>query len=128
MTLFAEPAAGKRFVRWSGACSGELSECPLTLGGPADVSALFAPETYPLTLGVTGRGSIFSAAFGSQCRNHCRVAVTSYRALTLRATALQGWRFKRWGGACHGTHVTCRLPMSAAAGATAVFVKKPKPR
>lgn len=122
-TLSATPAAGTRFVRWGGACAGS-SECTPTLAPSTNVTALFAPLTYQLTVGVLGRGRVFTSAAPGVCQRHCRLRVTSYQALSLRAVAVAGWRFGRWTGACRGTKPTCRLPMSANSAATALFAKK----
>jgi hypothetical protein len=113
-----------RFVRWGGACIGDAFECTLTLTGSINVTALFAPETYPLLLGVTGRGRVFASALGSSCHARCKVSVTSYESVALRAVARPGWRFKRWTGSCRGTRPTCTLPMTSASAATAVFAKR----
>ena len=84
------------------------------------------PQTYVLTVGVTGRGNVFNSASDTVCRARCRLPVTSYQAVALHAVATPGWRFKRWSGSCHGTRPTCTLPMTSNTGASAVFVKKPK--
>jgi hypothetical protein len=112
-----------RFVRWGGGCAGE-GGCLLTLAGAASVTALFAPETYRLTLGVQGKGAIVSSATTVPCRRRCGLAVTSYQAVSLRAVAQAGWRFKRWAGSCRGTRPSCSLQMEAASAATALFVRK----
>lgn len=126
VTLSATPASGTRFVRWGGACAGDVSQCTLTLAGSTSATALFAPLTYLLTVGVKGHGNVFTSAAGSLCQKRCRLPVTSYRSVALRAVAKPGWRFKRWSGSCHGARPTCTLPMTSNTGATAVFVKKPK--
>ncbi len=123
VTLSAAPAPGMRFVRWSGSCTGD-APCPLTLGGSQAVTALFAPQTYPLTLGVLGRGGVITSASAALCRNHCRFALTSYESVSLHAVPQPGWRFKRWAGSCHGVRPVCRLPMTAKTSTTAVFVKR----
>lgn len=123
VTLSAAPASGMRFIRWGGACAGTAS-CTLALSGASAVTALFAPQTFLLTVGVTGRGSVFTSSGTSVCRKRCRLPVTSYQSLALHAVATRGWRFKRWGGACHGTRPVCTVPMTANAAATAVFAKK----
>jgi len=127
VTLSATASLGARFVRWSGACSGQL-DCTVTLANSLSVSALFAPNTYRLLLDVTGQGNIVVAPAGNQCHRNCRFAVPSYAAETLRAVARPGWAFKRWSGSCTGTRLTCSLPMTKDAGANAVFVKKAKPK
>jgi hypothetical protein len=40
----------------------------------------------------------------------------------LRATALTGWRFARWTGACKGKGA-CVVPMSKATAVRAVFAR-----
>jgi hypothetical protein len=125
VTLTATPAEGMRFVRWSGACSGN-ADCTLALAGPTSVNALFAPQNYVLTVAVAGQGSVFSS-YGAVCQKRCRAPVRSYATVTLSAVARSGWRFRRWGGACHGTRPKCTLPMSSNEGATAVFVQKARP-
>jgi hypothetical protein len=123
VTLTATPAAGMRFVRWGGACTGDLFECRLTLAGSTSVSALFAPTTYPLLLNVAGRGRVIASALGASCPSRCRLKATSYRPFVVRAVARKGWRFKRWTGSCRGSRPTCTLPMTSASTARAVFGK-----
>ena len=125
VTLVATPATGMRFVRWGGACTGN-AECTLTLSGATSVTALFAPQTYLLTVAVVGRGNVFASISASRCQKRCRLSVTSYHSVTLRAVAVSGWRFKRWLGACHALRPVCTLPMTSNAAATAVFAKKTK--
>jgi Fe-S cluster biogenesis protein NfuA len=121
--LKAEPAAGQRFVRWSGSCTGG-GDCAITTAGTPTVTALFAPQTFSLTIGLSGAGSILNSAAGTVCSRRCRLALTSYEPVTLRAVAKQGWRFRRWVGGCKGTRPTCRLPMTAATTTTAMFAKR----
>jgi len=123
VTLSATPASGMRFVRWGGVCTGG-STCAPTVMASTSVTALFAPKTYLLTIGVLGRGAVSTSATPSPCRLRCRVPVTSYQAVTLHAITQAGWHFTRWTGACRGSRLSCRLPMSSNAAATAVFAKK----
>jgi hypothetical protein len=123
VTLSATPGAGQRFVRWGGACTGD-QPCDLTLAGAVSVTALFAPRTYPLAIAVQGKGGVLNSATASVCGKRCRLAVTSYRAISLRAVAQPGWRFRRWAGSCRGTRPSCTLPMTSAASTSAIFAKK----
>jgi hypothetical protein len=127
-TLAAVPATDMRFIRWGGACSGDLPDCTVTLAGSTSLTALFAPATYVLTLGVTGRGNVVASSSAARCLKLCRLPVASYESVALRAVAATGWRFKRWAGSCHGTRPTCLLPMTASKSATAIFAKKPLPK
>jgi len=124
VTLTAAPAAGKRFIRWGGACTGNLTDCTLALAGNMSVTAVFAPEAYVLSIGVTGHGGVLTSASGLLCQKRCKLSVSSYQPVLLRAVAQPGWRFKRWAGACHGTRLRCTLPMTSSAAAAAVFAKK----
>jgi hypothetical protein len=123
VTLSAAPGAGQRFVRWGSSCTGD-QPCQLTLAGAVSVTALFAPLTFPLTLGVHGKGGVLDSATAGFCRKRCRVAVTSYQPISLRAVAQPGWRFRRWAGSCLGTRPGCTLPMTSAASSSAIFAKK----
>jgi len=123
VVLTPTPADGMRFVRWSGACGGR-SECLLGFDEPETVTALFAPVTFPLTITVTGRGSVFSTDSRSPCHAHCRFAVFSYLPVALRAVPGKGWRFARWAGGCHGTRPTCSMPMTGAQTTHAVFARR----
>jgi hypothetical protein len=121
--LTATPAAGQRFVRWSGACQGATIHCGLILGGDAAVTAMFAVARFPLTLGVAGRGRVTGA--GAPCAvARCLRQATSHRPVTLRATPAKGWRLKGWNGACRGTRATCSVPMSKATSVRAIFVRR----
>jgi Divergent InlB B-repeat domain len=124
-TLSAAPAAGMRFVRWGGACSGSVA-CRPAMAPATNVTALFAPRTYQVTVGILGRGNVLTSAVPHRCQRRCRLDVTSYQALSLRAVAAAGWRFTRWTGTCRGARPTCRLPMTSSAAATAVFAKRVK--
>jgi hypothetical protein len=117
------PAAGKRFVRWTGGCTG-TGACSLMLGGPTSVGAFFAPARFRLSVTVAGKGIVRSTPRGLACRTRCGAAFTSYKAVRLTATSAKAWRFARWTGSCTGTRPTCSVPMTKAASARAVFVRR----
>ena len=125
VALSAVPGPGMRFVRWSGACASTF-DCSVDLASATTVTALFAPETFALTISVTGHGGVRTSSSAATCAARCRLAVVSYDAVSLRAVPNVGWRFSRWAGACHGTRATCSLPMTGAAGARAIFVERKK--
>lgn len=49
ITLSAMPAAGSRFVQWSGGCSSAVDGCTLTLAADTTVTAEFAPTAAKLS-------------------------------------------------------------------------------
>jgi hypothetical protein len=124
LRLTAEPEPGQRFVRWSGDCEGRVPRCDVLLDAPLTVNALFAPARYPLAVRVTGRGRVTGA--GPACAvARCTRALTSHRAVTLRATPAKGWRLRGWTGACRGARLTCTVPMTQATSVRATFVRRP---
>jgi hypothetical protein len=115
-------AAGQRFVRWSGSCTGLT--CTLQMTEPRAVTALFAQARFALTVAVTGKGVVRSTPRGIACRVRCSASFTSFQAVRLTAAPLKGWRFLRWTGACAGTRLTCSVPMRAATLVRGTFVKR----
>lgn len=122
LNLVATPAAGAKLVRWTGSCT-EAAACSVTVDQGANVSALFAPVTYRLTVSRAGSGSIRSARPGISCAPRCSAAFPSYVSLQLRATPAKGWRFGKWTGACRGTRPVCSVPMTKNTSARALFVR-----
>jgi hypothetical protein len=122
LALTATPGRGAKLVRWGSACIGAAG-CNVTVSSGAAVSALFAPAVFRLTVDVSGRGAVRSSTAGITCRPRCSASFPSYAPVTLVATAAKGWRLRSWGGACRGSKRSCRVPMTAAASARAVFVR-----
>jgi hypothetical protein len=123
VSLTATPGPGSKLVRFTGACTGAF-DCTVTVGAGSAVSVLFAPLTYRLSVAVSGRGTVRSSRPGIACRSRCSAAFPSYVPLRLDATPAKGWKLRTWRGACTGTRASCTLPMSAAASARAVFVRR----
>jgi hypothetical protein len=123
LELTPSPTPGFRLVRFGGACSGS-SQCFVSVKQPTSVSALFAPETYRLTVAVSGKGTVRSAAVGIACPGRCSARATSYSPLRLTAKPTKGWRLKTWRGSCRGTRALCTVPMSTNTSARAVFARR----
>jgi hypothetical protein len=117
-------AAGQRFVRWGGSCSGFFPVCSLTLGQAATVTAFFAPATFRLSVQKAGKGKITSIDGRIACGSRCSASLISHVPSTLTAVPLKGWRFVRWSGACAGTRPRCTVPMTTASAARATFVRR----
>jgi hypothetical protein len=122
LALAATPGNGARLVRWSGACSGATT-CNLAVNPGAAVTALFAPASFRLTVGVSGRGAVRSSSAGITCRPRCSATFPSFTPVRLTATPAKGWKLRSWSGACRGSKRSCTLPMSAATSARARFVR-----
>jgi hypothetical protein len=122
--LSAASADGYRFVRWTGdGCTGD-ADCSLTLDASKEVSALFAPDAYPLAVKVTGGGIVTSTPSGIVCRRGtCTKPFPSYQAVLLTAKPAKGSHFTGWSGSCHGKKTKCSVPMTAASAVRAAFAK-----
>jgi hypothetical protein len=120
ITLTASPRAGAKLVRWGGLCSG-AAECTVTVGQAGSVTALFAPATYRVAVRVVGQGTVRSGRAGIACRPRCASAFPSHVPLVLTAKPAAGWRFTGWTGACRGVRIACRVPMTSAVQARALF-------
>jgi hypothetical protein len=122
LNLAAAPSASAKLVRWSGACGGAAA-CAVSVAAGRTVTALFAPRTFRLTVGVAGQGSVRSSSRGIACGKRCAAALASYVPVRLTATPAKGWKLRSWSGACRGRKLACTLPMSKATSARAVFTR-----
>ncbi len=125
VTLTATPDSGGSFTEWGGACSG-VSTCTVTMIEAQNVTAIFAVVEYPLTVTVSGTGSV-NANIGSisGCTDTAGICSGNYNdgtTVTLTATPGSGQVFTGWGGACSGTALTCAVTITQVRAVTATFV------
>ena len=116
VSLAAVPGDGRRFVRWSGACTGNAS-CTLALAQAQSVTAIFGPLTIPLRVTTTGGGTV-------RCTPVCSKAFPAGNPLTLRAVPAAGWAFAGWRGGCKGSRPVCRPTTDSALTVRAVFRRR----
>jgi hypothetical protein len=122
------PKGGYRFVRWGGACTG-AGTCQVELAAAATVTAMFAPDSFALRLGLTGRGVVSSFPAAVKCaKASCAAKVASFEPVVLAGKPARGWKFARWAGACKGSNPRCTVPMTAPTGVTALFAQVAKKR
>ena len=115
--LLAEPGKGKRFVGWSGACTGR-ADCNVALESPVSVTATFGPTRVPVALTRTGKGTI-------ACVPKCGTTFAAGTRLTLRAVPAKGWKFASWTGDCATVRIaTCRPKTDFHVRARAIFRKR----
>lgn len=126
VTLTATAAQGQVLQSWGGACSGNTA-CSVTMSEARNVTATFvaaAPNTFALTVVVTGGGSVSSQPIGINCGSVCAVNFAANSMVSLTATPAQGQVLQSWGGACSGT-AACSVTMSEARNVTATFTAAP---
>jgi hypothetical protein len=121
VSLTAAPAAGWSFAGWSGACSG-ASGCSVAMGSNQSVIATFTQNSFTLTAGETGSGTITSGDGKISCGQTCSASYLSGTQVSLTATPDAGWSFAGWGGACSGTG-GCTVTMNAATSVSATFTQ-----
>ena len=135
VTVEAVPAVGSDFLHWTGACTGRLLECQLTLDHSTSVGAVFK-RTAPLgprrvNVSVTGSGHVTSTPIGLSCPKTCTAAFRPGVTLILRARPATGWRFRSWRRRLRlGAAPSCSLFIYAQGGNRAVqarFEKKNAP-
>jgi len=74
----------------------------------------------PLTVGMTGTGSVDSDIPGVECEASCTTEWDAGTSVALEALADEGQRFVRWSGACTGS-LGCLLTLSGATSVNALF-------
>jgi hypothetical protein len=79
--------------------------------------------TRPLTVVVTGGGSVSSEPGGISCGADCSADFPEHSAVALMASTDDGWNFAGWDGDCSGT-ASCELTMSGERVVTALFTRK----
>lgn len=128
--LEAAPEAGYVFSGWGGSCASFGSgACTLTMNTNRSVTATFTPVNpgeYPLTVTVSGSGSVGSSPAGISCGSNCSDSYGSGTSVSLSATPGSGFQFSGWYGACSGTG-SCVVTMDQAQRVTAKFVAIPAP-
>ena len=128
VTLTATPASGGSFTNWSGCTSSSGATCTVSMTGDKSVTANFSggssggPTTFPLTVSVTGGGTVTGGGINcGEGGSACSATLSAGTNVTLTATPGAGQTFTGWGGACSGSARTCSLAMSAARSVTATF-------
>jgi hypothetical protein len=115
--LLAHAARGKRFVGWTGSCTG-TADCDVTLGGAISVTATFGPTRVPVALTKTGKGIV-------SCMPKCAKTFAAGSPLTLRAVPAKGWKFASWTGDCAKVHIaTCHPKTDFHVSSRAIFRRR----
>lgn len=105
ISLAQTPAAGWRFVGWTGACTGS-GGCLVTMDKAKSVTATFVPITYTVTLTIIGSGSVTDGT--TTCTSSCTFTYNAGQSALLLATAATNNSFTGWSGDCLAAG-TCAL-------------------
>lgn len=130
VTLSAAPAAGWRFVGWTGtggACSANVN-CTLTMNADRTVQATFSQTSFTLSVtSPSGQGTVTSDPAGIDCNGatDCGASYSYGTTVTLTAVPASGYEFTGWSGAgCSGT-APCHVSMTANRSVTAAYAALP---
>lgn len=115
VTLQATPAAGWRFVSWSGDWTGNANPVTITMDRNRVVTANFEPITneYRLTVNVNGSGFV--------TKNPDRTTYPPNTSVILRANPTSGATFTGWSGDAGGTVAEITVVMDREKTVTASF-------
>jgi hypothetical protein len=118
--LTATAAPGAMFASWLGPCAGQANPCTVAVTRYTPVAADF---TSPVTVTVTGSGSVTSTPAGINCPGAACTATFPARTwVSLMANAASGNAFNGWTGDCSGTANSCTLTINAGKSVSAQFV------
>ena len=96
------------------------SEIGEFIGAQNAAANLNAPDAYPVTVTVTGDGTVEDATRAIRCPGTCTTTVNTGTSVTLTARNGKGI-FSGWSGACQGVSPTCTINVNSAAPVTALF-------
>lgn len=122
VTLTAVPAAGALFAGWEGDCAG-TGTCTVTMASARAVTARFTGQTVPLSVTVSGSGTVTSTPSGIACPPTCAASFPEGTLVTLSAVPSSGWELTGWSGACAGAG-TCQVRTDAARSVAAAFAPR----
>src|SRR5439155_547953 len=111
--LTATPAAGWRFVDWSGDAGGTANPVSVTMDGNKSVTATFEINSYTLSVSVVGSGTV---AKSPDQPNYGYGTVVQ-----LIANPAVGWHFVSWSGDASGTSSPLSVTMDGNKNITATF-------
>lgn len=131
VNLSATGDAGSFFQSWSGACSGNVGQCSLTMDGDKNVGASFvAGVTLSVTIAGGGSGSVTDPGGNTiNCTNTGGLCSDLYfpgTSVSLTAVASGGSKFGGWSGACSGSDPnSCNVALNTNQTVTATFTPPP---
>ncbi len=114
VTLHATPAAGWRFVGWSGDVTSSQASVTLTIVQDTTVTARFEalnPNTYSLTVHIEGQGTVQPSS-GAYAKGD---------VVALLAAPAEGWHFVEWSGDASGDELTTAVTINGDTTVTARF-------
>ncbi len=116
--LTPTPADGWRFVEWKGDLTGSSSPETITMDAAKEVTAVFEKRDYPLTVNISGEGTVTEQVVQAKTTNYEGGTVVE-----LTPVPADGWEFVEWQGDLTGNNNPETITVDAAKEVTAVFEK-----
>ncbi len=114
VAVTANAAPGWTFVNWSGDLTSFANPNSITMDSDKSVTAGFTQDHYTLDVNVIGSGTV--------AKSPDQATYTYGTLVTLTPSAVPGWSFSAWGGACSGSGA-CVVTMSGNKTVTATFTQ-----
>ena len=124
MLLTALPATARRFVRWSGGCSGRDAVCDPTVAPTTSVTAEFGVAQQRVSISVVGKGQRHLRDAARHVPARVLAGRRARRGRHARARAVRGYTFSGWSGACRGRDATRTITIREADLATRARFRK----
>lgn len=112
------------FAGWTGPCASKNPICSVLMTADVTATAKFEPRKWPLTVRVTGSGTVRSKPVGLFCgQTHRRCLANFGTAVRLTAKPARNATFLSWGGVCkaRGKQPTCPVKLNKRASVIARF-------
>jgi alpha-tubulin suppressor-like RCC1 family protein len=104
VTLVAAADPGSAFTGWSGSgCTSAAATVQVTMSQDRVCTAVFARDSFTLTVSRTAGGRVTSAPAGIDCGSDCSEGYGPGTAVTLTASPDPGFAFDGWSEDCGGT-------------------------
>lgn len=114
--LTAEPAEDWEFVEWQGDLEGSENPATITIETETEVTAVFEPTTFPLTINIEGEGTVDEEIVHSKTTDYPFGAVVE-----LTAVPDSGWAFVEWEGDVESTENPVEITIDEPKTVTAIF-------
>lgn len=114
--LTAEPADNWEFIEWEGDLDGSDNPQTITIEENAEVTAVFSPISYPLTVNIEGGGSVDEELVQSKTTDYPYQSVVE-----LTAIPDTSWAFVEWEGDLETTENPAQITIDEPKTVTAIF-------
>lgn len=114
--LTAEPAEDWEFVEWQGDLEGSENPATITIESETEVTAVFEPTTFPLTINIEGEGTVDEEIVQSKTTDYPFGAVVE-----LTAVPDSGWAFVEWEGDIESTENPVEITIDEPKTVTVTF-------